>query len=259
MINFFRSIRRKLAEDNKPAKYFRYAIGEILLVVIGILIALQVNNWNEHRKARTEEITILKEISNNLKTDKEDFKRNLKHFRNSEKTSKYLIKALESGAKYHDSLAFHMFSAGVIPRFTPNLSGYKLLESKGLEIISNHNLRQRITSIYEFNYPWMLTMERERKAFTRDNIIKFKNKYLGTASLTKSSQPESLEESYVVDLRISTGAIRKLINYETLINDIEFLSALKDAEVYAKYMHELHRGIEEGIDNLIELIENETQ
>ena len=55
MINFFRKIRKKLADDNKPLKYMRYAIGEILLVVIGILIALQVNIYNEKRKKRIEE------------------------------------------------------------------------------------------------------------------------------------------------------------------------------------------------------------
>ena len=50
MIGFFRKIRKKLADDNKPLKYMRYAVGEIVLVVIGILIALQVNNWNEAQK-----------------------------------------------------------------------------------------------------------------------------------------------------------------------------------------------------------------
>ncbi|MCW5516161.1 DUF6090 family protein [Muriicola sp. Z0-33] len=47
MINFFRKIHKKLADDNKPLKYMKYAIGEIVLVVIVIFIALQINNWNE--------------------------------------------------------------------------------------------------------------------------------------------------------------------------------------------------------------------
>ena len=50
MIRFFRNIRQKLAAENKVMAYLRYAIGEIILVVIGILIALQINNWNERRK-----------------------------------------------------------------------------------------------------------------------------------------------------------------------------------------------------------------
>ena len=55
MINFFRKIRKQLADDNKPLKYLRYASGEIVLVVIGILIALQINNWNEFKKDRVIE------------------------------------------------------------------------------------------------------------------------------------------------------------------------------------------------------------
>ena len=49
MIPFFRKIRKKMADDNRPLKYMRYAIGEIVLVVVGILIALAINNWNEDR------------------------------------------------------------------------------------------------------------------------------------------------------------------------------------------------------------------
>ena len=55
MIKFFRKIRYDLMEKNKTGKYFKYAIGEIILVVIGILIALQINNWNENRKNRVTE------------------------------------------------------------------------------------------------------------------------------------------------------------------------------------------------------------
>ena len=50
MIKFFRNIRKSLLNEGKTSKYLKYAIGEIVLVVIGILIALQINNWNEHRK-----------------------------------------------------------------------------------------------------------------------------------------------------------------------------------------------------------------
>lgn len=69
MIKFFRNIRKKLAAENKTAAYSRYAIGEIILVVIGILIALQINNWNEHRKETKELKEYLNKISNNVKQD----------------------------------------------------------------------------------------------------------------------------------------------------------------------------------------------
>jgi len=60
MIPFFRKIRKKMADDNQFFKYSRYAIGEIVLVVIGILIALQINTWNEERKNITKYNVMLK-------------------------------------------------------------------------------------------------------------------------------------------------------------------------------------------------------
>jgi len=71
MINFFRKIRKKLADDNKPLKYARYAIGEILLVVIGILIALSINNWNEERKGSRVEYEILINLKKDFEVNKE--------------------------------------------------------------------------------------------------------------------------------------------------------------------------------------------
>ena len=59
MLPFFRRIRKNLADENQILKYSSYAIGEIVLVVIGILIALQINNWNEEQKSRKNELTYL--------------------------------------------------------------------------------------------------------------------------------------------------------------------------------------------------------
>ena len=73
MLRFFRQIRQSLITDNKVSKYLLYGIGEILLVVIGILIALQVNNWNEERQLRSEEIEVLKNIKKDMGNTIEEF------------------------------------------------------------------------------------------------------------------------------------------------------------------------------------------
>jgi hypothetical protein len=71
MITLFKKIRQRLLMENKTSKYFKYAIGEIILVVIGILIALQINNWNENRKETIEETAVLKNLFENLSLAKQ--------------------------------------------------------------------------------------------------------------------------------------------------------------------------------------------
>ena len=66
MINFFKKIRKKLLSKNKFSSYIIYAVGEIILVVVGILIALQINNWNENRKQRLHEIELVKLLITDL-------------------------------------------------------------------------------------------------------------------------------------------------------------------------------------------------
>jgi len=70
MIKFFRKIRQQMLNENKTSKYFKYALGEVILVVIGILIALQINTWNENRKAANEEIKILNALQADFKVSK---------------------------------------------------------------------------------------------------------------------------------------------------------------------------------------------
>ena len=76
MIKFFRKIRYDLMEKNKTGKYLKYAIGEIILVMIGILLALQVNNWNNNRIEQNEE----KEVTAKLHADFKENKKVLKDF-----------------------------------------------------------------------------------------------------------------------------------------------------------------------------------
>ncbi|GAH07140.1 unnamed protein product, partial [marine sediment metagenome] len=68
-----------MADDNKPIKYARYAIGEILLVVVGILIALQINNWNEENKKSKEVNEYLTNLLREFKINQEDLKANVEY------------------------------------------------------------------------------------------------------------------------------------------------------------------------------------
>ena len=72
MLRFLRQIRQRLLTDNKFSKYLMYAVGEILLVVIGILIALQINTWNEERIERKNEVKLLKELRADLDDNLEE-------------------------------------------------------------------------------------------------------------------------------------------------------------------------------------------
>ncbi|MEL0644764.1 DUF6090 family protein [Olleya sp. Ti.3.14] len=80
MIKFFRKIRQNLLSEGKLGKYIKYAIGEIILVVIGILIALQINNWNENRKQQSEIIDIYNQIALDLDNDISEFSSVIKYY-----------------------------------------------------------------------------------------------------------------------------------------------------------------------------------
>lgn len=80
MIKLFRNIRQNLLNEGKTSKYLKYAIGEIILVVIGILIALQINNWNENQKQKKQLDAIYATVEQNLKTDLKNIKLPIEFF-----------------------------------------------------------------------------------------------------------------------------------------------------------------------------------
>lgn len=134
MIPFFKRIRKKMADDNRPIKYIRYAIGEIVLVVIGILIALQINTWNEQRKARITEVDLLQQLINGLSQDLWTLRYNKDKHDKAIYSCGIILKALKSDGIYNDSLSYHFTAVNNYTVFgssrgayeSINLSGYKI-------------------------------------------------------------------------------------------------------------------------------------
>ena len=96
MLRFFRHIRKKILFSDNIRKYVLYALGEIFLVMIGILLALQVNNWNENRKERNLENRYLHRLAADLEKDIESFSRSLNANESRKKRAEFLLEAVDS-------------------------------------------------------------------------------------------------------------------------------------------------------------------
>ncbi|WP_432410518.1 DUF6090 family protein [Rasiella sp. SM2506] len=108
MIKFFRRIRKNLLTENKFSKYLLYAIGEIILVVIGILIALNINNWNEERKEKVVVRNVLKDIRYDLVADTVKFSRDLQSIPGFVDNAKSLLNGTFSDTISANSLFYKM-------------------------------------------------------------------------------------------------------------------------------------------------------
>jgi hypothetical protein len=135
-------------EQNKTGKYLKYAIGEIVLVVIGILIALQLNNLNENKKNDVFEKEILSQIQENLKTDKLALKEIELNFMKAISSSKKILNTEES-QKTEDSIKIWLGSIIQFDRFQPLTNAYEVLKSNGLDRISNKQLRFLLGKYYD--------------------------------------------------------------------------------------------------------------
>jgi hypothetical protein len=159
MIKFFRKIRKTLLNENKFSKYLIYAFGEIILVVIGILIALWINNWNNENQTKEIEIKYLTEIRNNLKRDVKDVRFNIDFNIDKLKSNKLVLSYLNGEIEQEDSLGFHFSNLMGSTRTVVDLSAYESLKSKGFEIIQNDSLRQSITKLYSTTYHNIIDFE----------------------------------------------------------------------------------------------------
>lgn len=148
MLTFFRHIRQKLLEQNQVTRYLAYAAGEIFLVVIGILLALQINNWNEGRKTKKFEQEILFLIDQNLQRDSAIMSEELFKARQAVQLTDQLLEQVAL-KNYDDSLNYWMGKIISFERFKSQSSAFEVLKAKGIETISDKELQLALISYYD--------------------------------------------------------------------------------------------------------------
>ena len=156
MLPFFRKIRWRLAANNQFFKYSRYAIGEIVLVVVGILIALYINNWNEERKGRKIGTALLKNLTSDLIRNQELLTRDILWHKNAVNSINILVKVHKENIPYHDSLQKHFDNARKFPDPRLSFAAYQEIKNKGLDFISSPELKKKIIDLYEVSIEDMI-------------------------------------------------------------------------------------------------------
>ncbi len=261
MIKFFRKIRYDLMEKNNTGKYLKYAVGEIILVVIGILLALQINNFNEQKKQKVKEIELLSNLNRTIETDLKSIIYFKSELNESQKSISIILEHLINDLPYSDSLKFHFASISHVPQIKLNSSVFESLKSESLTLISNRALRQDLIMFYGD----IVTTQQERNSEHRHLIYESFTNLLITRfdEFWKSNAFDLMEDPEFEDYTFQNEPLQgemTPIDYEALKNDQEFLFYLKSLKNVNFWLLEFQNfSVETSIRELIKDISMELE
>jgi len=219
MIKFFRKIRHDLLNQNQMGKYFKYAIGEILLGVIGILIALQINNWNENNKAIKQETIHLQNLKAELQISLNELYDDLALHKNNFESTLDVYEYIQNKPVLVDSMLEDFYNVVRFNYFFPKTTTYETLKSGNLEVIKSDSLRAKITDVYESGYERI-----KRKVGTRRNAGRLLFPYY-----QKHFKTEVAFARDTLNWRNMSSKIGIPNDYEIVINDPEYQSLIVEA------------------------------
>ena len=194
MFTLFRKIRKSLIGSGNTRKYLFYAIGEITLVVIGILIALQVNNWNTQRQSSRQANSIIREIVRNVESNIQEATLDKDRIENFIGSSETILLYIGNGIDYHDSLIAHMQDIFKSRYFNGTRSGYTILKSQSsidLEEELNFTISMYFEEVMEDTEHFMEGLER---SYGEQSVIL--KRYFRYESLDIANRPRLIPKDY---------------------------------------------------------------
>ena len=244
MIKFFRKIRQKLLSENKFSKYLLYAVGEIILVVIGILIALQINNWNEQQKRQQEQKVVLEALLGDFKTNKTLIQEGAKRHKYHKDLGLTWINLMREDTinvrKTHllDSLIYWGPEYKVIDFVDASLNN--IINSEKLDLIKNIELKQNL-----IEYPLSITLYKDFEAVVREIVIERirprNEKYISLAKMLSGNN--SFQSDYnglLKDRQLSNDYVNRNWQLDELLKVLEILEMKTES---------LIEGIEKELQN----------
>jgi hypothetical protein len=255
MIPFFRKIRKKLADDNKFLKYSRYAIGEIALVVIGILIALSINNWNEDRNKKKIEKQYLIRLKSEFQLIKKNVLRDIQFHETQIRSANFVLSLLNQDTIFKDLeiLHFSLLHAGYLWNGSKiDFVWSELINTGNQALISNIDLKNSIPKFHQ-DYQKLLINEKEWSTYN----LEFRNKTRNCihAELRLSISEEMGYSSYGDKIKSELMSQKELI--ESLNSTGEFRGLISDIIIVRRVGFTLLNLILSDVNEIISEIENE--
>jgi hypothetical protein len=144
---------------------WKSAILETFLIVIGITIAFGLENWNNERLLKIEEVELLEEFNKTLQSDLEDIQTNISAYSTCINSIKQIRKAFDENLPFHDSMVFHFSAITYNMIFYRNDGPYEVLKSKGFDLISDDSLRYMLSDLYSVEYRIIDNIEEQAPQF----------------------------------------------------------------------------------------------
>ena len=237
MLKFFRKIRQNLIGTGDIKRYLLYAIGEITLVMVGILLALQVNNWNQKQLEHSTIKEALSEIAENLAADNSQLKALLQLRIEDYRAQKRIIKAFENNAPMDSTIQQDLGRVIIFREFYSIRNGYDVLKEIGVKKIVNRTLRNSISNYYDRSVPELKEAYISDKGEFETVLLPYVRHHFKEWIIGKYGIPH---------------------DYQHISQDAYFLTSLKLNLINSQFTVDRIENCLLMTNNLIELIEKET-
>ncbi|WP_412561059.1 DUF6090 family protein [Winogradskyella sp. MIT101101] len=251
MIKFFRNIRQKLLTENKISKYLLYAIGEIVLVVIGILIALSINNWNETEKQNVKNRNLIVRLKNQISQNIDITKGEVESSKLQTKRMGALISMLgetlgDSNKIKADSLIFYSTKDYYIILDMNTIN--EALDNGEISLIENDSLKLMIYKLLSF-----VDLIKERESIANEDNNNFLVPYI-YKNVNKRSNKSNLLENY--RKQIGHSKLEEN-NYRDIAMDLEFENLIDSRLLYAIELSLLYQELNRILEKTKEILDKE--
>lgn len=261
MIKFFRKIRKKLLSENKFSKYLIYAIGEIILVVIGILIALSINNWNEKQKDLAKEQLILKQLNSEYRSNLNQLDEKILMRNEALEACNYLLNQIDNSDSINEDRFYQsLWTIFRDPTFDPIKND--IVGSQNLRLIQNNTL-VRYLSNWSSEVFQVQELELEFQKFRTQILLPcylrlgvsrninnnlWKDGYTPTEALDKKSSH-----------KFNIKPTKKSLNLTKILTDVELEGIISQVITHHQVTNIQSQTLRNRITNMLELIAQETE